>query len=63
MQEYFRFICLKMMIPCISNIVDKDVKLKKIIRKSVRDICWLSIIINYFKKNNVAKEKRKEKLS
>jgi len=28
MQEYFRFICLKMMIPCISNIVDKDVKLK-----------------------------------
>jgi hypothetical protein len=26
MQEYFAFICLKIMIPCISNIFDKDVR-------------------------------------
>jgi hypothetical protein len=29
MQESFGFICVKMMIPCISNIVDKDIRLKK----------------------------------
>ena len=28
MREYFGFICITMMIPCISNIVDKDVRLK-----------------------------------
>jgi hypothetical protein len=37
-------------------------KLKKIIGK-LGDICWLSIIIKFFLKKNLAEKKRKEKLN